>query len=341
MFHRFKIGAMDATIVSDGPLLLHPPRKVFLGPAAEALSASLTEAGQANDRIRVEQNCLLLETAGKKILFDNGMGPAKLYGRDSGRLLDSLREAGVAPSEIDAVVLTHAHSDHCWGTMGDDGSPNFPNATLYLSQAELDFWTATPPGRGMARDIAGVARHILPLRDRIRIIRDEEAFLPGVQALATPGHTPGHMAYLFDGGWCLTGDVAFHAPLSYAFPDAESAYDTDRDLSMRTRRRSLDRLVANRLSVIGYHHPWPGLGRLERTGDTFKFIPETICPTWPGPNANLTNPSILIRHPATLTRTASGDLTLTRLPLASDTRMRSGSGNWSILESLVQNDLRQ
>jgi glyoxylase-like metal-dependent hydrolase (beta-lactamase superfamily II) len=275
MFHRFMIGTMAATIVSDGPLTLHAPDKTFVGPGAAALDASLTASGQSADRIRVEQNCLLLETAGQKVLFDNGLGSEKLYGPDSGRLLDSLREAGVAPSEIDAVVLTHAHSDHCWGTMADDGTPNFPNATLYLSQAELDFWTSAASEPRMARSIAGVRKHILPLRERIRLVRDGEEFLPGVHALATPGHTPGHLAFLFDGDWCLTGDVAFHDPLSYAFPEAESVYDTDRDLGVRTRRTLLDRLVAEHLAVIGYHHPWPGLGVVERAGGTYRFVAAT------------------------------------------------------------------
>lgn len=265
---------MAATIVSDGPLLLHAPDRVFLGPGTAVLGATLTAAGQHTDRIRVEQNCLLLETGGKKVLFDNGMGSEQLYGPDSGRLLDNLRAAGVAPAEIDAMVLTHAHSDHCWGTMGDDGAPNFPNATLYMSQAELDFWHSAASGPGMTRSIAGFRKHILPLRERIRLIRDAEEFLPGVHALATPGHTPGHLAFLFDGGWCLTGDVAFHDPLSYSFPDAESVYDTDRDQAVQTRRRLLDRLVADRLNIVGYHHPWPGLGRLERSNGTYRFIAE-------------------------------------------------------------------
>ncbi len=254
---------------SDGPLVLHAPERIFLGPGPASLAGCLTSSGLPADLIRVEQNCLLLETAGKKVLFDNGLGSEKLCGPDSGILLDSLRSAGVAPEEIDAVVLTHGHSDHCWGTMGDDGTPNFPNATLCLSQAELDFWTADPL---MAQSVAGVRKHILPLRDRIRLNRDEEEFLPGVHAFATPGHTPGHMAFSFDSGWCLTGDVAFHDPLSYVFPETKSVYDTDRDLGVRTRLRLLDRLVAERLSIVAYHHPWPGLGRLERAGGTFRFL---------------------------------------------------------------------
>jgi len=110
------------------------------------------------------------------------------------------------------------------------------------------------------------------LRDRITLIRDGEEFLPGVTAWATPGHTPGHMAYLFTGGWCLTGDVAFHDPLSYAFPEAESAFDTDPVEAVATRRALLARLADEKLAVIGYHHPWPGLGHIEHAGGTFRFV---------------------------------------------------------------------
>jgi glyoxylase-like metal-dependent hydrolase (beta-lactamase superfamily II) len=272
MFHTFSIGAMRATIVSDGPLTLLAARHIFKGPDPAALDTALTQSGLATDRVRVEQNCLLLETGGKRALFDNGLGSQRLYGADSGRLLDSLQEAGIDPASIDAMVLTHAHSDHCWGTMGDDGTPNFPNATLYMAQDELDFWTSDPISERLERSLAGVRTHLLPLRDRIRFIRDGEAFLPGVQAWLTPGHTPGHMAYLFDGAWCLTGDVAFHDPLSYRFPEAESVFDTDRTTGVATRLRVLERLADEHLSIVGYHQPWPGLGRVERAATSFRYV---------------------------------------------------------------------
>jgi glyoxylase-like metal-dependent hydrolase (beta-lactamase superfamily II) len=273
MFHKFRIGAMDATIVSDGPLTLPPAGKIFKGPDAGSLDAALTEAGLPTDRVRVEQNCLLLETGGKRALFDNGLGSQKLYGPDSGQVLASLREAGIDPASIDAMVLTHAHTDHCWGTMGEDGTPNFPNATLYMAQEELDFWTSNPPSERFERSMAGIRKHILPLRDRIQFICDGEEFLPGVQAWLTPGHTPGHTSFLFTGGWCLTGDVAFHDPLSYRFPEAESLFDTDRAIGVATRRRALDRLAHERLSIVGYHQPWPGLGQVKRSGTSFRYVP--------------------------------------------------------------------
>jgi glyoxylase-like metal-dependent hydrolase (beta-lactamase superfamily II) len=272
MFHTFRIGEMQATIVSDGPLSLPAANRIFKGPDVDSIDAALADAGLPNDRVRVEQNCLLLETGGRRALFDNGLGSQKLYGPDSGKLLVSLLQAGIDPASIDALVLTHAHSDHCWGTMGDDGTPNFPNATLYMAQEELDFWTSDPPSERLERSVAGFEKHILPLRERIRFVRDGEAFLPGVQAWLTPGHTPGHMAYLFDGGWCLTGDVAFHDPLSYRFPEAESLFDTDRTIGVATRCRVLDRLANERLSIVGYHQPWPGLGRVERAGTSFRYV---------------------------------------------------------------------
>ena len=273
MFHRFRIGEAAATIVSDGPLVLPIAAKIFRGPDKDALDAAVTASGQSTDAVRVEQNCLLLQIGETHVLFDNGLGSEKLYGPDSGRLLASLAEAGVAPASIDALVLTHAHSDHCWGTMGDDGTPNFPNATIYIAQAEMDYWESNPPGERRERSIAGVRKHLLPLRDRMRFIRDGEEFLPGVQAWHTPGHTPGHTAFLFAGGWCLTGDVAFHDPISYAFPEAQSVFDVDPQQGVATRLRLLDRLSQERLHVIGYHHPWPGLGHIARLGTRYRFRP--------------------------------------------------------------------
>lgn len=265
MFHRFRIGVMDAAVVSDGPLVLAPAAEIFEGIEATGLS---------DKKVTIDQNCLLLEIGGKRVLFDNGLGSEKLYGPHSGQLLASLREAGVDPASIDALVLTHGHCDHCWGTMGDDGTPNFPNATLYLAREEIEFWNSGITDPSLAGDVAGVAKHLLPLRDRMVFVRDGEEFLPGVQAWLTPGHTPGHMAYLFAGGWCLSGDVAFHDPLSFRFPEAESVFDTDRAEAVATRRKVLDRLAQERLRVVGYHQPWPGLGRVERWREAYRFVPE-------------------------------------------------------------------
>ncbi len=265
-------------MVSDGPLLLTPPGDVFTTLRPDQIEAALHDAFLPNGPMRIEQNVLLVDLGGELALFDNGMGTSQLFGPLAGRLLTSLAEAGVRPEQIGAMVLSHAHPDHCWGTMRDDGTPAFPNATIYMAREELQFWeNCTDPE--MKDVVDGVAKHLLPLRDRIRFFRDGEEFLPGVQAVAAPGHTPGHTIFHVSSGEeriCVLCDVTFHDPLSYAFPESASAYDYDKVLGAHTRSETLARLADARMRVISYHAPWPGIGHVARAGSAFRYVPEPI-----------------------------------------------------------------
>jgi len=277
-FHRFMIGDRQAAVVSDGPLLLTPPDEVFVTLAPEVIERALHDAFLPIGPMRIEQNALLVDLGGEFVLFDNGMGTSDLFGPHAGRLLTSLAEAGVRAEDISAMVLSHAHPDHCWGTMRDDGTPTFPNATIYMAPDELLFWEhCTDPEMKLVVD--GVRRHILPLRDRIRFFSDGDEFLPGVRAVATPGHTPGHTTFVIASGgeeFCVLCDVAFHDPLSFAFPTGESAYDYDRAMGARTRVSTLAQLADRRTRLISYHTPWPGIGHVARAGTAFRYVPEPI-----------------------------------------------------------------
>jgi glyoxylase-like metal-dependent hydrolase (beta-lactamase superfamily II) len=277
-FHRFTIGRRQAAVVSDGPLHLTPPAEVFTTLAPDVIEAALRDAFLAPGPMRIEQNILLLDLDGELVLFDNGMGTSQLFGADAGRLLRSLSEAGVQPDQISAMVLSHAHPDHCWGTMRDDGTPTFPNATIYMAEEELAFWeSCVDPD--MAAVVEGVQKHLAPLRDRMRFFHDNEEFLPGVRAIAAPGHTPGHTMFLISSAGdelCVLCDVTFHDPLSYAFPENESAYDYDKVRGVRTRTEKLTWLAQSRLRVISYHAPWPGLGHVARAGGAFRYVPAPI-----------------------------------------------------------------
>ena len=277
-FHRFLIGQREAAVVSDGPLLLTPPGEVFTTLAPELIDRALRDAFLTGGPMRIEQNSLLVDFDGRLALFDNGMGSSQLFGSLAGRLLTSLAEAGVRPDQIDAMVLSHAHPDHCWGTMRDDGTPTFPNATIYMAEEELLFWErCTDPE--MAAVVDGVAKHLAPLRDRIRFFRNGEEFLPGLHAIAAPGHTPGHTIFLISSGdeqLCVLCDITFHDPLSYAFPESESAYDYDKRLGARTRTEKLAWLADTRMRLISYHAPWPGIGHVARVGNGFRYVAAPI-----------------------------------------------------------------
>lgn len=274
--HRFRIGAFAATIVSDGPLTLHAPGRVLMDAPEDRLATALTAAGQATDLLRVAQNVLVLDTGTDRLLFDTGMGSATLFGTESGRLLPNLRAAGIAPESVTGVVLTHAHSDHAWGVSSDAGVPHFPNARIYLADTEYAYWTS-PDMPGANRSAIGFRRHLLPLRERLVLLRDGQDVVTGVRAMHTPGHTPGHTSYLIDNGgasYLLLGDAAFHAPLSLIFPQSRSLYDVDPLQAIATRTRVIAQVAAERRAIIAYHYPWPGTGRIEAAGDAHHFVPD-------------------------------------------------------------------
>jgi glyoxylase-like metal-dependent hydrolase (beta-lactamase superfamily II) len=280
-FYRFRIGAFEATIVSDGPLALGDPAQSFVGAPKDEISRMLTDSFLAPDKIVVEQNALVVNTGDKLVLFDTGLGTSKLFGPTAGRLKASLVSAGINPADIDAIVLSHAHPDHCWGIMGEGGARNFPNAQIHMAQADFDFWTdeAKLGIDGLKAFIAGTRDHLLPNRERIVAVKDGQEVLPGIQAMAAPGHTVGHTVYVIASqgkSFLYIADTTHHPVLSYQQPRIEFVYDTDAKQGVATRLRILDMLATDRLPFLAYHLPWPGIGHVAKAGDGFRFVPEPM-----------------------------------------------------------------
>lgn len=179
------------------------------------------------------------------------------------------------------MLLTHAHPDHCWALVGDDGRPTFPNARVFLTQADLDFWTdeATLSNAALKDFVVGTRRQLLPVRDRITPVEDGREVVPGVTALASPGHTVGHTSYVLSSGrdtLLLAGDVVHHHVLSLQRPRLPFVFDTDADLAIRSRLRLLDMAVAQRLPVLAYHFPFPGIGHVAKAGEGYTWVPSPM-----------------------------------------------------------------
>ncbi len=283
-WYRFRIGAFEATVVSDGALPLGRPADGFPSAPAEQMQQVLRENFLPGDGVLLEQNALVLNTGRQLILFDTGMGESmgeasRMFGPTTGKLLANLRAAGFAPEQFDMVVLTHAHCDHCWGLVDAQGNRVFPNAQVAVSEADLRFWTDEGNKRGpafMVPFIDGARKNLEAYRDRLVMVRDEQPVAPGVVALAAPGHTVGHHVYAITNGPMTvvnTGDLAHHHAVMLGRPDWEFAFDTDPAQSARTRRRMLERIATDRHHMLSYHFPWPGLGHVARQGEAFRWVP--------------------------------------------------------------------
>jgi len=281
-FYRFMHGNFELTVVSDGVLMIGEPKpETFGGVTKDVIDNTLRQNFLPTDNVALEQNVLVVNTGDKLVLFDAGTGTSKMFGDKAGRLLANLRAAGIDPKDVDAVVLTHAHGDHCWGLVDAAGARNFPNAQIYLTQSDLEFWT--DEGKKSAPFIGAFIEPtrtaLLPSRDRIVFVKDGQEILPGIQAIAAPGHTVGHTIFMITSQGktiCNLADVAHHHVLVVENPKIEFAFDTDGKQGAATRIRVFDLLAAQRIPFLAYHFPWPGIGYVAKRGDGFHYTPSIV-----------------------------------------------------------------
>jgi glyoxylase-like metal-dependent hydrolase (beta-lactamase superfamily II) len=203
-----------------------------------------------------------------------------MFGPTTGRQQKSMTEAGIKPGDIDAVVCSHAHIDHIGGIVDDGGKPLFPNAQIYISQTDFDFWTDEGKLGKPEKDFVVHARkNLLPVRDRIVFFKDGQEFLPGVQAIAAPGHTVGHTIFMISSAgksFAFLGDLSHHSVLLLERPRMEFSYDTDPTQAAESRVKLLTMLAANKVPVMSYHFAWPGYGHVAKAGDGFHYYPEPM-----------------------------------------------------------------
>jgi glyoxylase-like metal-dependent hydrolase (beta-lactamase superfamily II) len=279
-FYRFNFGGGQVTVVSDGPLPLGPPKGTFVGAPDDEIKKMLTDNFLSPDNIVLEQNSPIVNMGDKLVLFDTGMGTSKAFGPTTGRQQKSMAEAGIKPEDIDAVVFTHAHIDHIGGVVDESGKVLFPNAQFYIAQSDFDYWTDEGKMGGPLKDfIVHARKNLLPVRDRLVFYKDGQEVLPGITAMAAPGHTVGHHIFMInsDGkSFAFLGDLTHHQILLLEKPRMQFSYDTDPNQAAESRVKMLDMLAANKIPVMSYHYPWPGYGHVVKTGEGFHYIAEPM-----------------------------------------------------------------
>ena len=276
--YRFKVGGFECTVVSDGPLRLGTfSAELFNGLAQERIDEVFAANFIDKNNFVVDQNALVVNTGDKLVLIDTGMGFRKPYGPRTGHLLANLRAAGIDPETIDVVALSHAHPDHVWGLVGEDGKPHFPNAQIHITQADLEYWTdeAKLSDPALGHYIGPIRDTLLPLRDRIVFVKDGRDVVPGMQALATPGHTVGHTSFVIGSrGSAIVyiGDLGHQPLLQMENPRAEFTRDTDPKQGVSSRLRVFDMVASGKIPIVAYHFPWPGVGHVAKNGDNYRYV---------------------------------------------------------------------
>ncbi|MFZ0764490.1 MAG: MBL fold metallo-hydrolase [Bradyrhizobium sp.] len=279
-FYRFNVGDAEVTVVSDGQLVLGDPKGTFTGVPDDELRKMLSDNFLATNNIVLEQNSPIVNTGDKLVLFDTGMGSAQGFGPATGRQQKSLKEAGIKPEDVDAVVFSHGHIDHIGGVVDANDKVLFPNAQYYIAESDFDYWTNYDKAGPQLKAFVDQARkNLLPVRDRLVFYKDDQEILPGIHALSAPGHTVGHTIFVISSGgksFAYTADLTHHPILLMEKPRMEFAYDTDPKQAANSRVKMLDMLAANKIPVLAYHYPWPGVGHIAKTAEGFHYVPEPM-----------------------------------------------------------------
>ncbi|SDD36729.1 Glyoxylase, beta-lactamase superfamily II [Massilia sp. PDC64] len=276
-WYRTMLGRFEITVLSDGTHTF-PVDTVMEGVSPAAVDAALAR----NDLRRPVQgsiNAFLVNTGTRLVLIDTGAGV--LYGDCCGKLLAHLRAAGYAPEQVDLVLLTHLHKDHVGGILAG-GKPAFPNAVVRAAGADADYWlaqdqrAAAPAFLASFFDSAAAALAPYVAAGRFQPFAPGATLVPGIRAVAEPGHTPGHSGYLVeDGGQALLvwGDVVHVAAVQLEQTQATVKYDTSASAARASRTGLLERAAREHLLVGAAHVAFPGLGHVRRDSTGYVWLP--------------------------------------------------------------------
>jgi glyoxylase-like metal-dependent hydrolase (beta-lactamase superfamily II) len=274
IYHR-RVGDIVVTAISDGFLdgNLDVLRNIDHDEALQILTESFRPAR------RTAVNAFLIYSAGRLALIETGSG--NYLQPTAGKVLANVKAAGVAPADIEAVLLTHMHPDHSAGlTDMATGKPNYPNAELVMHQREPEHWfDDARMAKGNEREkklfFQAGREQVAPYRDRWRLFTGGEVF-PGVTALPRPGHTPGHTTFMISSGkeqLLIWGDTVHVPEVQTARPEVCMDFDTDKDMAQVSRREVFDMAATDRLLVTGMHLHFPGFAHLVRSGSGYRLIP--------------------------------------------------------------------
>ncbi len=285
-YYNMQLGDFRVVALSDGTIPLN-------------MRTLLHEAKKGEINTLLQQNCLdtVVETSITAYLILNGdqqvlvdAGSGSFLGPTLGKLLSRLAAIGVRAEDIDAVLLTHLHVDHVGGLV-NEGKMAFPNAILYISKPEADFWlTAGNKASANKRaepffDLAQTTIQPYQQAGKVKTFVPGSQLLPGISAVPAVGHTPGHSFFVLESkGQKLVfwGDVIHAGAIQFADPAVTVDFDVDLEGAAAARKQTFEDAVKQGYWIAAPHLSFPGIGHLRHVGKAYQFIPANYAEIFAG-----------------------------------------------------------
>ncbi|MFN7375771.1 MAG: MBL fold metallo-hydrolase [bacterium] len=285
--YRRRVGEVEVFAISDGTgLNLGSPYPLWgANTGKESVEGALGVDLLPVVDTRFYFNATFVRAGGLKILVDLGN---KGNAPGSGQLVKGLNSIGVKPGDIDVVIFSHLHPDHFGGLFdGPKEAPTiaFPNARYFVHKDEVDFWSHADKGsiRGQIPEafkegmLAGASATLKLLAGRLEKNDSTLKLVPGLTIEPLPGHTPGHQTVRVASGdeqILIMADAVHHPSLSFRNPSMHLQFDVDPEVGAKSRLAFVQRAQAEKMLVLGYHMPFPGIGRVAKDGEGFRWVPE-------------------------------------------------------------------
>ncbi len=276
-YYRMMLGDFEITALSDGTFPMEVG-KLLTHITPQQLETALGRSF-LKDPVEASVNGFLINTGAKLVLVDTGAGT--FFGPTLGRLVSNLKASGYQPEQVDEIYITHMHGDHVGGLLAD-GKPAFANATVRASQAEADYWLskahmdAAPADRKDGYQSAMNALNPYVAAGKFKPFKDDDQLVPGIRAVAAPGHTAGHTLYLIESKGetlVLWGDIMHVAAVQFPDPSVTIRFDTDSAAAELQRRKVFADGAEHGYWVGGAHLPFPGIGHLRSAGSGYLYLP--------------------------------------------------------------------
>ena len=281
-WYRYKVGSYEITVATDGKNTFKLPDTFVVNAKKDQVNEALAAAHMEKDMMTIPYSPIVINTGSKLVVMDTGTGEGNFERSKGmgGQFHNNLKASGIDRNAVDVVVISHFHGDHINGLIGPENKPAFPNAEIMVPETEAAFWadeSNTSKLPEVARGQMGNVKRVFGIVNKVTKYQAGKELVPGITAIASPGHTHGHHSHLITSGsgkLLVQADItAGMANLFVRNPDWQFVFDSDKATAVTTRKKLYDMAAAEKMMVQGFHFPFPSRGYVEKSGNGYRLVP--------------------------------------------------------------------